>query len=280
MREVAIIGAGELGGMVAYALARRSVAAVVRLVDDHARVAEGKALDITEAAPLAGFTSEIVGGADLMTAAGAEVLVIADRAGGTEWQGEEGIGLLRRLDRLAPRAVIVCAGSQQQELVERGVRELGLTRTRLFGSATHALAAAATAMVALELDASPRDVAVAILGVPPLHTVVGWESASVGGFALTRLLSEPSRHQLTRRIEALWPAGPYALASAAAAVVEALATSSRRLMTCVVGPDDAGGVRERAGATAVRLGPSGIVEVMSPALSVAERVALDNALLL
>src|SRR4051812_32263814 len=48
MREVAIVGAGELGGMIAHLLAREEVAPVVRLIDDRGRVAEGKALDITQ----------------------------------------------------------------------------------------------------------------------------------------------------------------------------------------------------------------------------------------
>jgi hypothetical protein len=53
MREVAIVGAGELGGLVAHALARRNSAGVIRLIDDSSRVAEGKALDISQAAPQA-----------------------------------------------------------------------------------------------------------------------------------------------------------------------------------------------------------------------------------
>ena len=280
MREVAVIGAGELGGMIAHAVARRDVAGVVHLIDERGRVAEGKALDIAEAAPIERFATTVVGGADLTTAAGAEIIVIADRAGGTEWQGEEGLTLLRRLDLLAPRALIVCAGATQHTLVERGVRELRRPRTRLLGSSAHALVAAATAMVALELVASPRDVALSVLGVPPTRIVIGWEAAAVGGFALTRLITEPVRRQLARRIEALWPVGPYALASAASAVVEAMAVSSRRVMTCLVAPDDSSGIRMRTAAVPVRLSPDGITDVVLPALSVAERVALDNAILL
>jgi malate/lactate dehydrogenase len=140
--------------------------------------------------------------------------------------------------------------------------------------------AAATAIVALELDASPRDVALAVLGVPPAHIVIGWEAASVAGFALTRLVTEPVRRQLARRIDALWPLGPYALASAACQVATALAQDSRRWMTCLVAPDDSTGRRVRASAVPVRLGRNGIVEMLTPSLSVAERVALETATLL
>ena len=51
-------------------------------------------------------------------------------------------------------------------------------------------------------------------------------------------------------------------------------------MTCFVAPDDRAGVRTRTAALPVRLGPGGIVEVVMPVLSVVERVALDNAMML
>src|SRR2546423_11335176 len=78
MREVAIVGAGELGGLVAHALARRNSAGLIRLIDDSGRVAEGKALDISQAAPVEGFATAIAGSTGLSAAAGADIVVIAD----------------------------------------------------------------------------------------------------------------------------------------------------------------------------------------------------------
>ena len=280
MREVAIVGAGELGGLIAHALARRNAADVIRLIDDGGRVAEGKALDISQAAPVEGFATAVASSTGLSDAAGAGVVVIADRVSGDIWQGEEGLTLIRQLNATAPRALFLCAGVPHRELVERSVRELHVPRARILGSASEALVAAATAIVALEIDVSPRDVALSILGVPPHHIVIAWEDATVAGFALTGVMSEPTRRQLTRRIGALWPVGPYALAAAACKVVEAVSGNSRRPVTCFVAPDDGAGVRARATALPVRLGPSGIVEVMMPTLSVVERVALDNAMML
>ena len=75
--------------------------------------------------------------------------------------------LLKRLTPIASAPRRLCAGASQRELVERGVRELHFARERLFGSAPEALAGAARALVALELDGSPRDVALSVLGVPP-----------------------------------------------------------------------------------------------------------------
>ena len=96
--------------------------------------------------------------------------------------------------------------------------------------------------------------------------------------AVTRLLDEPLRRRVSARVAALWPPGPYALATAAALVVEAIAGRTRRMASCFVAPDTSSGLRSRTAALPVRLGPAGIVEVVTPSLSVVERVALENAI--
>lgn len=280
MNDVAIAGAGELGGALAHVLAQKNLTGAIRLVDEAGRVAAGKALDIAEAAPIEGVATQLSGSADLAAVAGAALVVIADRFGSGEWQGEDALALLRRITQMAPRAVVLCAGASQRELVDRGVRELHVKRRQLFGSAPEALAAAARAIVALEADGSPADVALTVLGVPPSRIVIPWEEATIGGFRATRVLDEPARRRIAARLPALWPPGPYALAAAAAKAIEALIGSSRRLSTCFVAPDETAGARSRTVALPVRLGRSGIVEVVLPELSGQARVALDNAAML
>ena len=278
MREVAIIGAGDLGGALAHILARRSAARLVRLIDAAGRVAEGKALDIAQAAPVEAFATELAGGVDWSTAAGADVIVLADRFAGGEWIGDEAVQLVAQLSRSAPRAILLCAGASQRELVDRAVRDWKIPRARLFGSAPEALAGGARALAALAVDASPRDVALSVLGLPPDHTVIPWQDATLAGFALTRLLDEPSRRALAARVGALWPPGPYALASAAAIAIDAAAGRTRRIVSVFVAPDTSAGVQTRTGALPVRLGAAGIVEVIVPSLSAVERIALENAM--
>jgi malate dehydrogenase len=278
MQRVAIIGAGELGGATAHALARSHLVRSITLIDETRRVAAGKALDIAQAAPVEGFATQLSGATDVSMTAGASIVILADRVTGGEWQGEDGLVLLRRLSQTAVGAAIVCAGPAQRELIDRGIRELKFSRTRLFGSAPESLAAAARALVALAVDGSPRDISLSVLGVPPAHAVIPWADATVAGFGLTRLVDEPTRRRLAARITALWPTGPYVLAAAATTVVEAMAGRSRRVASCFVAPDPTTGAHTRTGAMPVRLGPAGIVEVVLPSLSAVEQVALDNAM--
>jgi malate dehydrogenase len=278
MREVAILGAGEVGGATAHVLARRDVVRSIRLVDDAGSVAAGKALDIAQAASIEGFSTQMSGATDIASVAGAAVIVLADRVGAGEWTGDGGAQLLKRLVTLAPRAVVLCAGASAREMIDRAVRELRLDRTRVFGSAPEALASGARALCALAANGSPADVALSLVGNPPGQTVLLWEHATVGGIALTSLLAEPERQRLARRIAASWPPGAYALASAAAAAIDAMSGRTRRTLTCFVGPDTSMGSRTRTGALPVRLGAAGIERVMLPELSVRERAELEGAI--
>ena len=280
MQRVAIVGAGEIGGAVAHLLARRDVVRAITVIDETGRVAAGKALDIAQAAPVEGFATQLTGSTDLSMAAGADVIVVAERVTGGEWSGEDALMLLKRLTETASRAVIVCAGASARELVDRGVRELKISRERLFGSAPEALAGGARALVALAVNGSPRDIALSVLGVPPARTVIPWEDATAAGFALTRRVDEPTRRRLSAKIQALWPPGPYALAAASATAAAAIFGRSRTVVSCFVAPDDAEGIRRRTAALPARLHRRGVERIVCPELNRADRVALDNAMLL
>src|SRR5688572_26934951 len=97
MPLVAIIGAGEIGGAVARALATRARVDAIWLIDDKESVAAGKALDLTQSGPISRSDTRIDGTADLAAAAGASAIVLADPVGSTEWSGEAALSLLRRL---------------------------------------------------------------------------------------------------------------------------------------------------------------------------------------
>lgn len=280
MHEIAVIGAGELGGAAAHALARADVARRVTLVDERGSVAAGKALDIAQAAPVEGFATQLTGSTDSAVIAGAAIVIVADRFGAGEWTGEDGFVSLRRITQMAPRAIVICAGAQGRELVDRGVRDLNIPRSRIFGSAPEAFAGAAKAMVALALNGSACDVSLSVLGIPPAQTVIPWEDATAAGLSLTRQLDEPVRRRLDTKIAALWPPGPFALAAAATVAAAAIDGRSRRLVSCFVAPAGDQAHRTRTCAMPVRLGATGIREVVQPALTQVERVAFDNATML
>lgn len=278
MVGVVILGAGDLGGALAHKLAARDRVRSVCLVDAARGVAAAKALDIRQAGAIERFGTRLTAG-PIEAVVGTGVVVVADPAATPERDGgdDPAWGWMERVFGLAGSAPVVCAGTGGGRLVARSVRELGICRTRVLGSAPEALVASLRAVVALEADVSPAQVVVQVAGTLPAHPVAAWNSASIGGCRLEDRLSPAALARVRSRFDRLWPPGPYALASAAARVVEAVAAdASRRTFTCFVAADS--GRPASAPAVAVRLRRGGVDEVVAPRLSPFERVQLDNAL--
>ena len=280
MTTVCIIGAGELGGAVAHALAQRERVRRVILIDAAGKVAAGKALDIQQAGAVEGFHTQLSGTDDVTRVMGCRVCVIADRSAPSagEWHGDDGLAMLARVSGYLDQAPIVCAGTRQAPLLLGAEREAGIRRDRLVGSAPEALASAVTAIVALEARCSPSEVKLTVLGTPPDGFVVPWSEASIGGHALDRVLTQVQLSRLEARMPRLWPPGPYALGLAAARVAEGLLTSSRRAFAVLSILGGEFGVRGRVGVLPALLSPAGIAHVRVPTLNTRERVQLETAL--
>lgn len=274
MSVIAVIGSGAIGGTLAQTLAGRDRVHEVRLIDDEIRIAEGKALDIVQSAPIERFSTRVSAAGSLLSAAGADVIVLADTASASaEYAGEAGLAVLRQLARIESSSPIVLAGATQRDLIERGVAELHLNPRRLVGSAPLALESGLRAIAGLMLDGSGVAVSLSVVGVPPMAAVVAWEEATAFGQPLAAQLPPHEIAALGARIPGLWPPGPYALASAAAPVIEALVVGSRRRYSCFVTSG-----RTRAVAMPVELGRGGVTRIVEPTLTRQERTMLENAL--
>jgi malate dehydrogenase len=279
MLTVAIIGAGDLGGAIAQALAERDRINRLLLVDVVGSVAAGKALDVQQMGAVHGFRTRLDGTDDCSRVTGCTACVVADRYGKTsaEWQGDEGVAMLRGLAPYLGGAPIVFAGALHADLLSAAVRDLNIPHRRAIGSSPEAFRSAVTAIVAVEARCSPREVALTVLGTPG-RFVVPWSEASIGGHALERALSQVQLTRIEARSARLWPPGPLTLGLAAAQVVEAVVESSRRSYSLLMMLDGEFGVRDRIGTLPALVSSTGIVHTRLPSLSTRERVLVDTAL--
>ena len=280
MSVVAIVGAGTLGGALARTIASRDRVRSVRLVDEAAQVAAGKALDIRQSAPLDRFGTRVTAHDDVAAAAGADVVVLTGPAAApeSEWSASAGLDLLARLGPARSAPLVVCAGASHRRLVERAVTERHIPPRRLFGSAPEALRAAVTAVVALDAGCPASDVALTVLGIPPRHAVVPWGQATVAGQRLDQRIPAARLAHARARTPLLWPPGPYALAAAAARIVIAIVERIARVASCFVVPDGEIGTWGRALAVPAQLDAGGIARIVEPPLTARELVRLRNGL--
>ena len=280
MRSIVIVGAGELGGALARQLAAADIAGRVILVDEAASAAEGKALDIRQAAPIDGYTTAVTGSGDESAVIGASAILVADRhgAGGGEWHGDQGLALVRRLSYLNQEALLICAGAGQMSMVERGVRELGIPRRRLIGSAPEALRAAVVSMTALEAGCTPSEISLSVIGRPPSQIIVPWDEAAITGRRAAGVLGPPAITRLDDRLPRLWPPGPLTLAAAASRLLTAAARRRPEALSVFVAVSRDEGGSGLAGMVPVLLDRQGVVRVLMPSLSARDRVRFEGAL--
>jgi hypothetical protein len=221
MSTVAILGAGPIGASIAHTLARRARVRDVRLIDAAASVAAGKALDIRQTGPVEGYDTRLSGIGDPLAAVGADVIVIADNHAEGEWEGDKGLALIRQLVAAGAAGPFVFAGTRQTWLIEAAVRELSVSPERIVGTAAATAISAASGLAALEFNGSGADVSLTVSGKPPALTVA-WSSAVAGGSLLTDRVPAHRLIAISQQLRKLWPAGPYAIATATAPVVEGL----------------------------------------------------------
>ena len=250
MTSAAILGAGPIGSAIAHRLAEHARLGEIRLIDEAGAVAAGKALDIRQAGPIGGYDTAISGATDLLSAAGADVIVFADPVADGEWEGERGLALVQRLVR---------AGSVGPTRVRRTETDLADGGGRARGRASRSIACSVPPRrrcptASLPCCTSKPDLRGALVGVTgrPPSFVVAWSSATIGGRLVTDVVPAHRLLSISQSLAKLWPPGPQAIAAPTAAVVEGLINGSRAPITAAVITDGEFGGQGRRGDDARR----------------------------
>lgn len=272
---VSILGAGPIGASIAHRLAQRERVASVRLIDTDAGVAAGKALDIRQAGPVDRVDTPIDSAGDELAAVSSPVIVIADDSAGRAWDGEQGLALIRRLVRAGAQATFVFAAPSHVWLMERTYRELGVPADRLIGSAPSAVVGAVRALAGLELGVA--SVSLTVAGRPP-SLVVGWSSATTDGTLLTDRVPAHRLLAISQALPKLWPPASYAIGSATAQLIDALAGGTRRRLPALTIVDGEFGVRGTAVMLPLEIGRGRVLGHVMPSLSAQELTEMTSGL--
>jgi malate dehydrogenase len=277
MSGVAILGAGDLGGAIAHAIASRGRIREITLVDDAEGVAAGKALDLRQAGPIDRVDVHIGASTDLLSAAGASVIVLADAVGSGEWADDRGLALVDRLIRAGTGAAFVFAGPHQTMLMTAASRELGLTADRMVGTAASAIVGTVRALVGLETGGAGTGVSVTVGGRPPA-LVVAWSSATIHGSLVTDRVPAHRLLAVAESLRKFWPPSSRAIASPTTRIVEALVSGSRDQHQAMTILDGDFGARGVAGMMPLSIGPGRVLARVMPSLSPQERTEIENSI--
>ena len=170
--KIALIGAGNIGGTLAHLAALKGLGDIV-LFDVVEGVPQGKALDLSQCAPVEGFDAEIKGSNDYADIAGADVIIVTAgvaRKPGMSRDDLLGINLKvmkavgEGIKANAPDAFVICITNPLDAMVW-ALREFsGLPANKVVGMAGVLDSARFSHFLADEFKVSVKDVSTFVLG--------------------------------------------------------------------------------------------------------------------
>mgnify|MGYP000538777463 CR=1 FL=1 len=262
--KIALIGAGQIGGTLAHLAALKELGDVV-LFDIAEGTPQGKALDLAESGPVAGYDVALKGTQDYADIAGADVCIVTagvPRKPGMSRDDLLGINLKvmkavgEGIKSNAPDAFVICITNPLDAMVW-ALREFsGLPHEKVCGMAGVLDSARFRHFLADEFNVSMRDVSAFVLGGHGDTMVPLTRYSTVGGIPLPDLVKMgwTSQDKLDAIVQRTRDGGAeivkllgngsafYAPATAAIEMAEAYMKDQKRVLPCAAYVDGAYGL--------------------------------------
>ncbi len=295
MRKITVVGAGHVGATCAQRLAEMELAREVVMVDVADGIAQGKALDQWESAPVEGFDARVSGSTDYDLAEDSDLFIVT--AGIARKPGMSRDDLLRtnanivesvskEIANVAPESIIVMVSNPLDTMSYVAMKASGFPRERVIGMAGVLDTARYRSFIALELDVSVEDIQALVLGGHGDTMVPLVSYTTVSGIPLTQLLPKERIEALIERtrkggaeIVAHLKTGSayYAPSSAAVQMAEAIAKDKKRILPCAAYLEGEYGQEGIFLGVPCKLGEGGLQEILEVELTDHERSELEKS---
>jgi len=292
--KVSVVGAGNVGATVANEIARRCIAEVM-MVDVIEGFSLGKALDMSQAAPILGYSVFANGADSIDRVEGSDVVVVTagirrkpgmDRRELSNTNAKIIADISRIIKRTAPNAVVILVTNPLDAMCYVAMKETGFPRERVIGMAGVLDSARMAAFVAMELGIGPGDVRAMVLGGHGDTMVPLPRFTTVNGIPVTELLTPQRIAAIVQRtrdggaeiVNLLKTASAfYAPGAGAAQMVEAVVTGRSRLLPASVWAQGEYGIRDAFVGLPIIVGKKGVEKVVELKLTADELAQLNKS---
>lgn len=290
--KVTIVGAGNVGAVTAQRVMTSQLASEVVIVDVVDGMAQGKALDIYESAPLVRSDCRIIGTSGYAETANSDIVVvtagIARRPGMTRddllvKNADIVRGVTRKIVEQSPECILIIVSSPLEEMTYVALQASGFDRGRVIGMAGALDAARLKSFIAMDLHVAVEDVEVMLLGGHGDLLIPLMRYGTVAGLPVSQLLTPERTQELVTRtrnagteiIDLLKTSSAfYAPSAAVAAMIEAIARDKPRILPCAVHLTGEYGLSDVVVGVPVKLGRKGVREIIEIELLEEEQTLL------
>ncbi len=293
--KVTVVGAGNVGATCADVLAYREVANEVVLVDIKEGVAEGKALDIWQKAPINLYDTRTIGSTnDYEKTAGSDVVVITSGLPRKPGMSRDDListnaGIVKTVTenvvKYSPDAIIVIVSNPLDVMTYQAHISSKFPRSRVIGMAGILDTARYRAFLAEELNVSPKDIQAVLMGGHGDTMVPLPRYTTVGGIPVTELIEEEKLNAIIERtkfgggelVKLMGTSAWYAPGSAAAQMVEAIIKDQKRVFPVCIKLEGEYGIDDCYLGVPVVLGKNGVEKVLELKLNDDEKALLETS---
>lgn len=278
--KITVVGAGNVGATCATVLAHRDAASEIVMIDIKPGLAEGKALDIWQSAPIDRFNCRIIGATnDYERTADSDVVVITSglpRKPGMSRDDliEVNAGIVKSVTeniiKYSPNAFIIVVSNPLDAMTYQAYLTSQLPRTKVMGMAGILDAGRYRAFIAEELNVSPKDVQAILLGGHGDTMVPLPRYTTVSGVPVTHMISEQKLDEIVERtkygggeiVKLMGTSAWYAPGSAAARMAEAITLNQKRVLPCCVKLEGEYGINDIFVGVPIIIGKKGVEKII------------------
>ena len=290
--KITVVGAGNVGGTTAQRLAEKDEYEVV-LVDIAEGVPQAKALDITQAGPVCGYSTRVVGTNGYDETAGSSVAVITSGIPRKPGMSRDELlatnakivkSVVSALVSRSPNVILILVTNPLDAMVHVARRVSGLPKSRILGMAGVLDSARMRAFIAAELSVPGPDVAAMVLGGHGDTMVPLSRYTMVKGKPVSELMSKDRLEAVVKRtreggaeIVGLLQTGSafYAPSASVVDMIEAIMKDQKRVLPCAVLCEGEYGLQDVVVGVPVKLGRGGAEQIIEYELTAEERAALE-----
>jgi malate dehydrogenase len=292
--KVTVIGAGHVGETTAHAIAMKNLGNVV-LLDVVEDMPQGKALDMMEGAPVEGWDVTITGTNDYADTANSDIVVIT--AGQPRKPGMSRDDLLKAnativgnvVDSLVKQPgdpILVVVSNPLDVMTYLTYSKTGYPKNKVFGMAGVLDSTRFRCFIAMELGVSVHEVSAMVLGGHGDSMVPLTDYATVSGIPIKALIPQERIDAMVERtrkgggeiVNYLKTGSAYYAPSAAVAdMVAAILHDKKKIIPCAAYLEGEYGLEGLFVGVPVKLGRSGMEEIIELELTDEENAALRGS---
>jgi malate dehydrogenase len=292
--KITVVGAGNVGGTTAQRLAEKNTYDVV-LVDIVEGVPQGKALDISQAGPVCGYSTRVVGTNGYDETAGSSIAVITSGIPRKPGMSRDELlatnakivqSVVKEIISRSPGCILILVTNPLDAMVHVAQKVSGLPKSKVLGMAGVLDSARMRAFIAEELKVAGPDVQAMVLGGHGDTMVPLPRYTTVKGKPVAEFMSKERLETIVKRtrdggaeIVGLLKTGSafYAPSASAVDMVDAIIHDQKRVLPCAVLCEGEYGLQNVIVGVPVKLGRGGAEQIVEYELTQDERDALTTS---